>query len=207
MIMYSNTLKPKVDQMFEEIGKKVSETIDASSTRKDAADNISSLVGTETSSRSKTMLSDMYAVLSKSTLDKISNVELQNKFYEADIRSEIFSKYNFSASVSGMGYSEINRTAMSLGIGGGTAVAGAGITAALALSGALTIPIAVPVAIVFAAAVGAFCLSYFKINPDMNKSRFKAAVSEYLETVKRDFLQWFDTIENYFNTRVKEIFV
>lgn len=203
--MYSNTLIPKVDRMFEEIGEKVSEIIDTSSTRKDAADNIASLVGGETASRSKTMLSDMYAALSKSTLDKISDVEQKNKFYEADIRGEIFSKYNFSASVNGMEYSEISRTAMSLGIGGGTAAVGSGITVALALSGALTIPIAVPVAIVIAVAVGAFCLSYFKVNPDMNKSRFKVAVSKYLETVKHDYLQWFDEIENYYNKRVKEI--
>lgn len=204
--MYSDILKSKIDKMFDEISEKVSDAIAVSTTKEIAADNISRIVASATTSRSKTMLSDMYSDLSKAVLDKISDVSIQNRFYEADLRKEIFDKYDFLSNLENFDYKEINRLKISLGVGAGAlAVGGTGIGIYAALSHALISTLVIPIAIVFAVAVGAFCASYFVATEKINKSKFKAAILAYLEAVKKDYISWFDEIEVYFNKRVEEI--
>ena len=198
--MYSKTLEPKINQMFEDISTKVSATIEASYSKKDACDRIAELVGSETATRSKTMLSDMYAALLKQSLDSIGDVAKQNRFYEANLRQEIFEKYNFSTSSSGIDFKEADRVLISLVAGAGTAAVGGLLIYALSP----TAPI-LPIAIVVAASISAFCVSYFKATPSINKSNFKVTVNKYLMDTKSSYIAWFDQVENYFNKRADEI--
>lgn len=206
MTMYSETLKPKIDKMFDEINKKVSDAISASPSVNLASETISRIVASSTTSRSKTMLSDLYSALSKDVLDKYSNIEMQNKFFEADLRKEIFDKYDFSSSVKELDYKEINKLAVSTGVACGTMlVGGAGIGVYAILKQALVSSLKVPIAVLIAAAIGSFCVSYFAVTEKMNKEKFRIAISEYLNTVKKDFISWFEEIERYFYRRVEEI--
>ncbi len=198
--MYSKILEPKIDSMFSEIGDKVSELIDNMPSLYMASDSIATLVASETTTRSKTMLSDMYSQLSKQVLDSIHDIAKQNRFYEVNLRQEIFDKYNFEVPSASINFTEANRIYTSFSSGAGTVAFGGVLI--LALSPATPI---VPIALVIAASVAVFCTTYFKVTPDINRAKFKLAVNKYLIEVKSGYIAWFDEVEIYFNKRVVEI--
>ncbi len=198
--MYSKMLEPKINQMFSDIGERVSDIIETSSSRNDASGQIALLVGSETATRSKTMISDMYTALSKQILDSINDMAKQNRFYEANLRQEILDKYSFSVPNGVMNFKEANCVFTSLAAGAGTVVVGGLLIYALSPA-APTLPIA----LVVAASVSAFCISYFKVTPNLNKANFKAAITKYLQEVKASYIAWFDEVEHYFNRRSDEI--
>lgn len=198
--MYSKTLEPKIDKMFSEIGANVSDIVTNSPTLKIASDQIITFVASETTTRSKTMLTDMYAAMSKKVLDSLTDVAKQNRFYEANLRQELFDKYSFVIPSGGIGYSEANRVYTSLAAGAGTAIIGGVLIFALSP----TAPI-VPIALVVAASVAAFFISYLKVTPNRNKKNFKEAIDKFLSEIKLDYIRWFDEVERYFDKRVVEI--
>lgn len=201
--MYSDKLKPKVDKLFDEISKSVFESIDISVSRKAAMQNVSEIVSSTLAARSRTMLSDLYSSLSEEVLNKYSSIREQNSFYEADLRGELFSKYNFSSAVSEMDYKEVNQYLVASSATAGTiALGGLGIYAAL--KNALISSCVIPIAALVAVSIGVFLVS-FTSTDKVNKANFKKAVKNYLLSVKKEFLAWFDSIEEYFNKRVKEI--
>lgn len=204
--MFSNVLKPKIDKMFEEINHKVSDAIAVSTSKNEASEAISRIVSVSTTSRSKTMLSDLYSALSKEVLDKYPNVEMQNRFYEADLRKELFDKYDFSKNMKELAYKDIDRLQISLKVAGVTLITGgAGIGIYAILKQALVSSLKVPIAALVVAMIGSFCVSYFAVTERVNKLKFKEAIKEYLYDMKNDFISWFDEIEIYFNKRVIEI--
>jgi hypothetical protein len=193
-------LESRINQMFIDINEKITDMIEIYSSMNDACDLIAKIVGSETATRSKTMLSDLYTVLSKQVLDSVTDVPKQNRFYEANLRQEIFEKYSFAIPSERIDLKEADRIFISMAVGAGTAVVGALLVYALSPA-APTLPIA----IVVAAAVSAFCVSYFKVTPNITKSNFKDAVNKYLMDVKESYIAWFEEVEHYFNKRVEEI--
>lgn len=198
--MFSETIKSKIDKMFEELDAKSSEIIKNSFSRSEAAEKVAQIVGSEVALRSKTMLSSMYDTLSETVLNSISEVANRNKFYEANLRVELMDKYSFDLPRDKIDFKEANRVVTSLSVGAGTIAVGGLLVFALSPS----VPI-VPIAIVVAVSVSAFCVSYFKITPNANKSNFKAAVSKYLDEIKGGYIKWLDEAEKYFDRRVDEI--
>lgn len=198
--MYSKTLEPKIDKMFSEMGANVSDIITNSPTLKIASDQIITFVVSETTTRSKTMLTDMYTAMSKKVLDSLTDVAKQNRFYEANLRQELFDKYSFEIPRGGIDYSEANRVYTSLAAGAGTAIIGGVLVFALSPSAPI-----VPIALVVAASVAAFFISYLKVTPNRNKKNFKEAIDKFLSEIKLDYIRWFDEVERYFDKRVVEI--
>lgn len=198
--MYSKKLEPRIDNMFAEIGEKVSDIIANLSSTRMVSNSIAELVASETTTRSKTMLSDMYSDLSKQVLDSMSDIAKQNRFFEANLRQEVFDKYSFEVPSGGINFTEANRVYTSLAAGAGTAAVGGVLIFVLSSANS-----AVPIALVIAASVVMFCMSYFRITPERNLAKFKAAVKKYLLEVKSDYIAWFDEVERYFNKRAAEI--
>lgn len=198
--MFSETIKPKIDKMFDDLSVKAAEIIKNSFSRKDAAEKIAQIVGSETALRGKTMLSSMYDSLSEKFLTSIDETANRNKFYEANLRAELMDKYSFDIPRVKIDFKEANRIVISLAASAGTATAGGLLIFALSPSAPI-----VPITIVVAACVCAFCISCFKIIPNLNKSGFKKEVDRYLDKIKADYIKWLNEVEKYFNKRANEI--
>jgi hypothetical protein len=199
--MYSETIKPKVEEMFGELRAKAADIISCGSrSMPDAAEYIIGLVGDKTAERSLPMLVTMLYEL-KESLFKTSffaEASRRNKFSEFDLQGEIIKKHQYSADAV-IDYKEIRRLSHALKVAGGAAVA-VGVGGVVVTRGR-SIPIIALVIISLFAAL----LDYFVVVPKLNKYRFKEAVNRCLDKAQLKFLNWFDKIERDYNKRVDEI--
>lgn len=206
--MYSTTIKPKVDVMFNDLRKKVSTIVVESSTSNEAINNVTKLVSSELATRSKSILSDMLFDLSDKLMDTefFADIAKQNRFAEINLRQEILSKYQFAPSTT-VNYREASRTVQALKVGGATFVVGGAIEIGVVLIAGLSISnlVPVPISILIVASIGAALADYYAIEPAKNKKALAQALDNYLVDAKQQFLNWFDEVEKYFNVRVEEI--
>ncbi len=198
--MYSKKLESKINQMFAEIRIKVADIIASETSLKVACSEISKSVACETAARSETMLSDLCSELCTQVIDSLPDASMRNQFRYADLEQEISKKYIFSVPGEGIDFKEANRVFTSSVAGAGPAIVGGLLVYALSPAAS-----ALPIAIVVAASVSAFCVSYLKVTPSVNKSNFKAAVNKYLMEIKASYIAWFEEVERYFNKRADEI--
>ena len=206
--MYSTTIKPKLDVMFNDLRKKVSAIVIESSTSNEAINNVTKLVSSELAARSKSILSDMLFDLSDKLMDTefFADIARQNRFAEINLRQEILSKYQFAPSTT-VNYREASRTVQALKVGGATFVVGGAIEIGVVLIAGLSISnlVPIPISILIVASIGAALADYYAIEPAKNKKALAQALDNYLVDAKQQFLNWFDEVEKYFNVRVEEI--
>ncbi len=206
--MYSTTIKPKVDVMFNDLRKKVSAIVIESSTSNEAINNVTKLVSSELAARSKSILSDMLFDLSDKLMDTefFADIARQNRFAEINLRQEILSKYQFAPSTT-VNYREASRTVQALKVGGATFVVGGAIEIGVVLIAGLSISnlVPIPISILIVASIEAALADYYAIEPAKNKKALAQALDNYLVDAKQQFLNWFDEVEKYFNVRVEEI--
>ncbi len=206
--MYSTTIKPKVDVMFNDLRRKVSAIVIESSTSNEAINNVTKLVSSELATRSKSILSDMLFDLSDKLMDTefFADIAKQNRFAEINLRQEILSKYQFAPSTT-VNYKEASKTVQALKVGGATLVVGGiaeiGVVLIAGLSLSNLVPI--PISVLIVASIGAALADYYAIEPAKNKKALSQALDNYLVEAKQQFLNWFDEVEKYFNVRVEEI--
>ena len=206
--MYSTTIKPKVDVMFNDLRKKVSAIVIESSTSNEAINNVTKLVSSELAARSKSILSDMLFDLSDKLIDTefFADIAKQNRFAEINLRQEILSKYQFAPSTT-VNYREASKTVQALKVGGATFVVGGTIEIGVVLIAGLSLSnlVPIPISILIVASIGAAMADYYAIEPAKNKKALAQALDNYLVDAKQQFLNWFDEVEKYFNVRVEEI--
>ncbi|WP_341302433.1 hypothetical protein MHB44_08815 [Lysinibacillus sp. FSL H8-0500] len=203
--MYNKqVLTGKVDDMFEDLKKQSYEIIAVHSNFSDASKIIVDTVSSEVVMRSKTLITDMYAQMSKNTMSSniFDDAERRSQFYEANIRRDILSKYQFdiatiNAFQSGIQYKELHCLYSSLAVVAGTTAIGGVLKYALATT------VKVPIVAIIAGAVVAFCITYLKIIPNKNKANFRKATEDFLYELKKEFIKWFDEIEVYYNDRIQ----
>ena len=206
--MYSATIKPKVDAIFENLRKRVSSIVMESSTAKEAINRGVALVSSELATRSKSILSDMLFDLSDNLLetDFFADITRQNKFIEINLRQEILSKYRFVPSTT-VNYKEASREIQALKVGGATLAVGGAVEVGAVLIAGLSLSdlVPIPISALVVASIGAALADYYAIEPKRSKNALKQALDNYLVAAKQQFLNWFDEVEKYFNTRVEEI--
>ncbi len=206
--MYSTTIKPKVDVLFNDLRKKVSAIVIESSTSNEAINNVIKLVSSELAARSKSILSDMLFDLSDKLMDTefFADIAKQNRFAEINLRQEILSKYQFAPSTT-VNYREASRTVQALKVGGAIFVVGGAIEIGVVLIAGLSISnlVPIPISILIVASIGTALADYYAIEPAKNKKALAQALDDYLVDAKQQFLNWFDEVEKYFNVRVEEI--
>lgn len=206
--MYSVTIKSKVDAMFDELRKKVSAIVIGSSTSKEAITAVTKLVSSELATRSKSILSDMLFELSDKLLhtEFFADITRQNRFFEINLRQEIFNKYRFEP-IKTVNYNEASRTAQALKVGGVTLGVGGVVEIGVVLSAGLSLStlVPIPISVLIVASIGAALADYYTIEPAKNKKALAQALDNYLVDAKQQFLNWFDEVEKYFNMRVEEI--
>ena len=146
--------------------------------------------------------------LRKATLhtDFFADVSRQNRFSEVNLRYEIMSKYQFTPNTT-VNYEEASKTVQALKIGGATFVIGGAIEIGAVLAAGLSVSslVPIPISILIVASIGAALADYHVLEPAKNKKRLAHALNTYLEEVKKQFLKWFDDVEQYYNQRVEEI--
>ncbi len=206
--MYSTTIKPKVDKMFSDLDRQAKEIIATSTSMNEAVARATRLVSSEVSTRSKTILSDMLDDLTNALMETefFSDISKQNAFYRVNLQEEILSKYQFTPSAS-VNYKEASRTVQALKVGGITLAAGAVVEVGVVLISGLSLSslVPIPVSVLVVASIGAALVDYYAIEPAKNKKNLALAFDSYLTQAKQQFLNWFDEVEKYFNTRVEEI--
>lgn len=206
--MYSESIRPKVDSIFVELRKRVMTIVSESSTTEEAANKVVLLISSELATRSKSILSDMLFTLTDNLMetDFFREVSKQNKFTEINIRQEILNKYQFSPS-SNVDYKEASKVTnaimagcFSFGLGG---VIEIGYILISGLKFSTLFPI--PISVLLIASFGLALTDYYAIEPNRSKKSFLNAVDCYLKKTQKQFFEWFDEVENYFNGRVEEI--
>jgi hypothetical protein len=200
--MYSNNIKFKIDKMFNDLSEEIKQIVDESCTLNDAVNQVSHCVSSEIESRSKTMLSDMLFYLNNSVLDDVffaDNIARQNDFLSRNFPQEILSKYQFSITAK-VDYQEASQALEAAKIGaGGLAIGGACAIGSVLIGGlSLSSFVPIPIGILFTAAFGAAMGDYFFIEPNRNKKQFFLAIDKYLSEAKKQYINWFNEIENYF---------
>ena len=207
--MYSDIIKLKIDNMFNDLSKAIQQIVDESCSLNDAVEKISNLVSSKIKLRSKTMLSDMLFGLNDSVLDDVffaDNIARQNDFLSRNFPQEILSKYQFSITTK-VDYQEACQALESAKIGGGVlAVGGVCAIGGVLIGGySLSSLVPIPIGILFAAAFGAAMADYFFIEPKRNKKQFFLAIDKYLSEAKKQYINWFNAIENYFHNQVDDL--
>lgn len=206
--MYSESIKTKVDVMFDDLRKRVNTIVSESSTSKEATKKITKLVSSELATRSKSILSDMLFDLTDALMetDYFKDIAKQNRFTEINLRQEILSKYQFAPSET-VDYNEASRAINALMVVGTTFVVGGAIEVGYILITELTFPslVPIPIGVLIVASIGAALADYYAIEPKRSKKAMVSAVDNYLDQTQKQFIGWFDEIENYFNKRVEEI--
>ena len=206
--MYSTTIKPKVDIMFDDLRKKVASVVADSSTSTEAVATTTKLVSSELATRSKSILSDMLFDLSDSLMETefFADITRQNKFYEINLRQEILNKYQYAPSTT-VNYKEASKELQALKVGGATLAVGGVIEIGVVLAAGLSLSnlVPLPISVLVVASIGAALTDYFIIEPARNKKNLAHALDMYLINAKEQFLEWFDKIEQFFNKRVEEI--
>ena len=206
--MYSASINSKVGKMFDELRSRVNVIVAETGSINNAVNEIAQLVSSETTSRSKTILSDMLFELNDSIMetDFFSDIAKQNQFTELNLRQEILNKYQFSTNAS-VDYKEAAQIVQALKVGGCTLVVGGiaeiGVVLMAGLSVSSLVP--VPVSVLVIAAVGAALVDYLAVEPSRSKKSFAQAVDKYLVEAQQQFLNWFDEVENYYYKRIEEI--
>lgn len=201
--MYSTSISQTVDKIFDDLRKKSEKIIEESTSVIEAKKRIVQVVASETSSRSKSILSDMLFDLSDKLMESsyFNDVSVRNKFIEMNLRQEIMDKYQFSSEE--IGYEEISRAKNAFRVGEVVLVIGGIGEIIYILIKGLEFASTISIGILIGAALAA-ALDYFLVEPRKSKRKFKAAVNQYLEDTKEQFLRWFDELEVYFNKRVED---
>lgn len=206
--MYSSKINSIVDVMFDELQKKVSAIVASSSTSREAIDRVTATVSSELTARSKSILSDMLFDLSDDLMETefFKDISRQNKFSEINLRQEILNKYKFAPSTT-VDYKVASREIEALAVGGTVFVVGGLIEVGTVLIKGLSMSslVPIPISVLLVASIGAALADYLAVSPNRSKKQMVTAIDNYLDQVKKQFLNWFDEVENYFNMRVEEI--
>ena len=188
-----------IDEIFLDLKKESYEVFNLSSNIDIINKKIIDKISLDLTIKSKMLITDLYSEMSKRTLasKEFEDIERKSKFYETNIKKEIFEKYKFQVT-NKIDYKEANKLYTSLGMAAGT-MAIVGI-----LKYVLQNNINIPFIVIICGAVMAFGVTYF-LKPSANKKKLEKEVDEFLDKTKKEFIAWFDEIEKYYNKRVKDI--
>ena len=188
-----------IDEIFLDLKKESYEVFNLSSNIDIINKKIIDKISLDLTIKSKMLITDIYSEMSKRTLasKEFEDIERKIKFYETNIKKEIFEKYKFQVT-NKIDYKEANKLYTSLGMAAGTMAIG-GI-----LKYVLQNNINIPFIVIICGAIVAFGVTYFS-KPSADKRNLEKAVDEFLDKTKKEFIAWFDEIKKYYNKRVKDI--
>lgn len=201
--MLDSNEKKKIEDYIDRIIHELAEDAkhDRTSKMPDKAviDNLTAATVNRFTPESKMILSSVYNMLMKKTLQKDLYQDAGNKamFYQADILKELNSHFVFDIPDK-IDYEESGREVDKLIAGGAVVVVGVG--------GALSITLKnwapVCVAVIIAAIMGVV----LKTNTESGKvDNIDEIIDSYLDDVKKSILAWVESVEVFYDDRVNDI--
>ncbi|NQX62594.1 hypothetical protein [Paenibacillus qinlingensis] len=193
----SANIENNVNILIDEIAKEIA-NIKVSSKNYDVTTReICSYVSSKVAAQCKGLMSTLYTELSSETLkgEIFKDNANKNKFYDLDLRSHIYEKYNFEPA-NKINFKAANSQLVALGIPVG--VFGIGVALTLSLSNIIVIPVALVVAVLLYPVIKKGLDSF-------NKQQYYATVQKYMNGLKIELLSWFDSIQTYYLKQVDEL--
>lgn len=204
--MYKEKLLTKINEIFEVLKEKSHSIILKQISIEDKSQQTVEMLSYEIQNITYSILIELYSNISKKILNESEFIHGENKlrFYESDIKKDIFEKYRFNleslkALKKGIEYKELNREYTALATAAGTAAIGG------VLKYNFNDDIKIPTVGILAVALLAFTGAYFKVVPSKNEDRLIDAIDKFLSEIKSELIDWIDEVENYFNSRVEEL--
>jgi hypothetical protein len=190
-------LLPSINKTFEDIRSHVSDIERNTSQRDRIIRAICDYVTQTITAESKSLLSSFYSGMMDQTLgnEPFLTARNKNKFYDRDIRSMIFDRYNFSVSED-INYTQADEKCKAMPIPVGTA--GLGVILSVALSQAVILPISLIIA-------GGLYYYISEYEKNKGQGEFMAVINRYINSVEGDLIIWFEHIEKFYNEQVDEL--
>ena len=191
-------LMPSVKKLFDDIRSNVSGIERNTAHKEQVIKAVCDYVTQTLTAESKMLLSSFYSNLMDETLSHepfLNNTRNKNRFYRREILKTILDKYNFSVTKD-IDYQQAHSQYSSLPIPAGAA--GIGVMLSIALSNVIILPVSLVIA-------GGLYYFISEQGKEKNSDEFRTAINRYLDSVESEFYGWFENIEDFYNTQVKEL--
>ena len=199
--MLGNNDRKKIQEYVEKILNSIyssaKENIESGMSTQDVIDNAVNLTVNKLTPESKMILSSVYNMLMKETLEKPLYQNAQNKaaFYLRDILKDLNAKFSFEVPAR-IDYEE-SKSLINKWTAAGAICIGGGVVS-------ITMKNAIP--IVIAVIIAGVMLYLLRDKPATgNKQDIDALVKEYLKNVKSTLMSWVDEISAYYDGEIKEL--
>lgn len=206
----SDKVKQYINDLFVELNEEVTDIVNSSSSPSMATQEIMEYVSVKIASSSKSYVVDLYSELSRNTLKEpiFEDAANANKFYELNLRKQIGDAYRFDvkdleAYNAGIDFNEINRLYASAGAAVGSAAVG-GILLGV-ISGVVKLPMVVIIAGAVLAGLTGGGVAYTKVIPEKNKSTYLMRVTEFMNELEDELLNWVDEVVKFYNRQVEDL--
>lgn len=208
--MSDNMVKQHIKNLFIEMNDEVRQIVKVSTSADSATQEVMEYVSSSIAAASRGYMADLYSIFSKKTLNDpaFQDSANANKFYDLNMRQQIANAYQFDIKdlktyCDGVNYKEINRLYASAGVAVGSA------TVSGILLGALSGMVKIPMVIVIAGAVLVGLtgggITYAKVVPEQNKTRFINAVMQFMSELEAEMLTWVDSVEAFYDEQINTL--
>ena len=205
--MLNDVIKKNVDDLFKELSSEVLDIISISQTSDQATERIMQHLSSKITSAAQSYVIDIYADLSEKTLSEpiFQDPVNINKFYDLNIRYEMFSTYQFEIQdmesyKKGMDCKEINQ----LYTTAAATIGSAAVSSILLGSRTLHLPMVVIIAgACFCGLAGGYVGNYAV--RQKNKAVYTQAVETFLKSLQTEILCWLEEVSDFYSKKITDL--
>lgn len=201
--MLKNDDKVKIEKyvkkIMNDLANDAKESIAYGMTDKEVIDRIIKVTVNKVTPESKMIMSSVYKMLSRGTLSEeiFQNTENKAAFYQLNILNELNARFVFDVP-NKIDYAE-SKTELDewIKVGSVTVVFVGG---AVSIKFKSLVPLGISLAIVLSAIMG---LIVYNKGQGSNKTNIASLISGYLSSVQTSLMAWIESIENYYDERIR----
>lgn len=201
--MLKNDDKVKIEKyvkkIMNDLANDAKEIIAYGMTDKEVIDRIIKVTVNKVTPESKMIMSSVYKMLSRGTLSEeiFQNTENKAAFYQLNILNELNARFVFDVP-NKIDYAE-SKTELDewIKVGSVTVVFVGG---AVSIKFKSLVPLGISLAIVLSAIMG---LIVYNKGQGSNKTNIASLISGYLSSVQTSLMAWIESIENYYDERIR----
>lgn len=186
-----------IDKLISSLWRDAKRNIDAGMPDREIIEKVINAAVNKFTPESKMILSSVYNMMMEGTLKNPIFDDAKNKsaFYEMDVLKDINRKFDFNIP-NRIDYEE-SKAKVNQWVAAGAVVATGGVVS-ISLSSWLPVGIAVVIAGIMAILINK---NEQKSNQDISK-----LIQEYYENIKKSLLAWIETIEEYYDSKLKALY-
>ena len=190
-----------IQKLIDGLLMDIKQSIASGMSDKQAIERITKATVNKLTPESKMIMSSVYNMMMDETLSEelFQNTENKTAFYQMEILKELNSKFSFNVP-NKIDYSESKNELDKWIKGGSVAVVVAGGIVSIKFKS--FVPLGISFAIAIAAIMG---LIVYNKNQSSNKVNIESLISEYLRGVQISLMAWVESIESYYDDRIKAL--